>query len=150
MPRPLRAWRALLSLSWPERRLLARAWLMLPAVAISLPVFGFKRVQSLLIGPEGVSAEEADAGRARSAARLVDTAACWHPVPATCLVRSLVLCHVLRRLGLAASLQIGVALPDGTFEAHAWVEHNGIALAQAGAAAARYTPFARPASRGSA
>ena len=150
MDRRRRAWRALAALSWPERRLLGRAWWMLPAAAIALRVLGFTRVRRLLTGRQVAAVAKADVGAAQSVARLVDAAARWNPVPATCLVRSLVLCNILQRLGLDARLHMGVAQQDGSFEAHAWVEHHGIALAEAGTAAACYTPLHQPASHGSA
>lgn len=150
MDRRRRAWRALTELSWPERRLLGRAWWMLPAAAIALRVFGFTRVRRLLTGRQDAAVAKANVGEAQSVARLVDAAARWNPVPAACLVRSLVLCHMLERLGLDARLHLGVAQPDGSFEAHAWVEHHGVALAEAGATAACYTPLHQPASHGSA
>jgi len=115
-----------------------------------LRVLGFTRVQRLLTGRQDAAVAKASVGEAQAVARLVDAAARWNPVPATCLVRSLVLCNMLQRLGLDARLHMGVAQPDGNVEAHAWVEHHGIALAEAGTAAACYTPLHQPASHGSA
>jgi hypothetical protein len=43
-----------------------------------------------------------------------------------CLVRSLAIQRMLRRRGIAAStLNIGVRMQDGSFQAHAWVELSG-------------------------
>jgi hypothetical protein len=46
------------------------------------------------------------------------------PTDSRCLMRSLVLTSVLARRGLPSRLIIGVQ-PDGGFDAHAWVEHEG-------------------------
>lgn len=45
-----------------------------------------------------------------------------------CLEQSLVLHWLLQSHGLAADLRIGVAKLGGQFAAHAWVEHQGVAL----------------------
>jgi len=140
-----RAWRAFLDLSWPQRRSLALAWLLLPAGALGLRLLGFTRLQAVLLPRRRALASRTDVGEAQAIARMVDAAGRWNPVQTSCLVRSLVLCHLLRRKGLAAELRIGVTPPDGNFSAHAWVEHEGVALAEAGAAGARYSAFDDPA-----
>lgn len=43
----------------------------------------------------------------------------------TCLHRSLVLFHLLRRAGRPVGLHIGVRKNDGTLQAHAWLVHDG-------------------------
>jgi hypothetical protein len=48
--------------------------------------------------------------------------------PANCLERSLVLWWLLRRLGIKGDLRIGIHKDTDRFEAHAWVEHGGVAL----------------------
>lgn len=47
---------------------------------------------------------------------------------ATCLERSLALWWLLGRQGIASSVRIGTRKVDDKFEAHAWVECEGIAL----------------------
>jgi len=136
-----RAWREFLAMSWPDRSVFIKAWFMLPAVAVGLRISGFSNVQKAVLAAPDSREQGTDPARARSIARLVDSAAHWNPAPASCLVRALVLCRLLQRRGIAAELRIGVAQPDGGFAAHAWVEHGGAALAEAGAASDRYTPF---------
>jgi hypothetical protein len=53
------------------------------------------------------------------------------PTDSRCLVRSLVLTRVLSRRGVASTLVIGVRRGD-ELQAHAWVEHKGIPLLDAG------------------
>ncbi len=53
------------------------------------------------------------------------------PMDARCLIRSLVLLRLLERRGIPARLVIGVA-SDGPFSAHAWVEHDAVALLPTG------------------
>ena len=56
----------------------------------------------------------------------------------TCLPKSLALAWLLRGLGVAAAVRIGVKTAGG-FEAHAWVDCEGVALTAPGGAADRFT-----------
>jgi hypothetical protein len=47
---------------------------------------------------------------------------------ATCLEKSLAIWSLLGRQGVTSQLRIGARKSGGKFEAHAWVEHNGIAI----------------------
>lgn len=141
MSRPGQVWRAGLELSWPERRALAGAWLLLPCVAIGLRLLGFAKVQAALLPSNGARAGLTDLRQSESMARLIDVAARRSPLQTTCLTRSMVLCRQLRRRGLAADLRIGVAKPEDDFGAHAWVEHGGVALAAAGRGRGGYAAF---------
>jgi hypothetical protein len=47
------------------------------------------------------------------------------PSDSRCLIRALVLLRMLARRGIAADLVIGVK-PGPPFEAHAWLEHDGL------------------------
>jgi len=49
------------------------------------------------------------------------------PVDARCLVASLVLTRMLARRGIESTLVLGVRNKP-SFEAHAWIEHDGVAL----------------------
>jgi transglutaminase superfamily protein len=53
------------------------------------------------------------------------------PADSRCLVRSLVLSHLLVRRGISSKMIIGVNVED-SFKAHAWVEHEGHPLIDAG------------------
>lgn len=54
------------------------------------------------------------------------------PADRRCLIRSLVLLRVLARRAIPAQVVIGVR-SDGSFSAHAWVEHAGRPVLPAGA-----------------
>ena len=69
---------------------------------------------------------------------LVERAARHCPWPATCLRRSLLLWAFLLRSGVASELRLGFRNPDGQFEAHAWVEWNGVPLNDAADVRSRY------------
>jgi hypothetical protein len=142
MARLSRSWRTWRALSWAQRRLLARAWLLLPPVVVRLRLSGFRRAQAALLGRTAAPGD-GDLPAAQATARLVLSAARWSPVPASCLPRALVLARLLRDQGLAAELRIGVARADGRFAAHAWVEHGGVPLADRQDVALHYAPFER-------
>ena len=59
----------------------------------------------------------------------------------SCLEESLVLLHLLETQGIAAQLRIGVKKNIPKFEAHAWVECNGVALNEGESLHDHYAPF---------
>jgi hypothetical protein len=59
-----------------------------------------------------------------------------------CLVRSIALQRVLTKHGIPGSrIRVGVRMNGSTFEAHAWVEWNGSAVADAPDYVATFAPF---------
>ena len=65
---------------------------------------------------------------APDAARIVRVAATYGPFHGKCLSRSVVLHTLLRRMGVAADILLGVRRGDRGVEAHAWVEAGGCSL----------------------
>lgn len=63
------------------------------------------------------------------------------PLPTLCLTRSLALAWILRRRGLPGELCLGVRNSTGAFEAHAWVEVDGLVLAETDDVAHLYEAF---------
>lgn len=78
--------------------------------------------------PPTVGDEIQLADQAYALTRLVQGAAAWSLHHPTCLHRSLTLWWLLGRQGIASELRIGVRKEQGRFEAHAWVEYQGMAL----------------------
>jgi hypothetical protein len=72
-------------------------------------------------------------------ARRVSVAAAFYPRRARCLEQSLALCLLLRRRGVAAEFRLG-AQPR-PFHAHAWVEVNGVPVAEQGDLPQNMTAF---------
>ncbi|MBS1842021.1 MAG: lasso peptide biosynthesis B2 protein, partial [Acidobacteria bacterium] len=68
------------------------------------------------------------AERVALTARMVRAAARHGLGNPSCLEESLVLAYLLRRQGIEAQLRIGVKKNIPKFEAHAWVECDGVAL----------------------
>lgn len=146
------AWSRVWSLSWRERRLLAAALAVQPAVVGSLRLVGFRRTCALLrrTSPEpgGAPARTTVAAGQGPAAETTETvqmvaAAARRGVPrATCLTRSLTLWWLLRWQGVASDLRIGTRQAGGEFEAHAWLERDGVVLNDRPDVAQNFIPFA--------
>jgi|ERR1700693_1287627 len=135
----------------PEARgTFLRAALLLPLISVSLKVRGFRATQGTLVRflepPQQVSQEDSarllsDDERTRITVRMVNAAVRHVWRSSTCLEKSLVLWRLLKRHGIASELRIGARKIDGKFEAHAWVEHQGIAVADSDDLHRHYAPF---------
>ena len=131
-PRSLFArWRAL---GWRDKRRLFALLLLLPTTHLALAMFRLQRVRdwleraSTIRAPSACTPEMlADAIRL---AELAEIAGRRGAVAASCLRQSLVVWWWLRRRGLPAQLRIGTIGSGESFAAHAWVELDGVALAQ--------------------
>jgi len=119
------------------RGIFLRAAVLLPVISASLRMRGFRATQEFLLrflpldhrtthsDPACVADDQE---QTQSIARMVN-AAVRHGWPAaTCLEKSLALWWLLRRHGVACELRIGARKIGGKFEAHAWVERDGVAL----------------------
>jgi hypothetical protein len=123
-------------LSSAERGLLLSAGVLLAVYRVALWVLPWHRlaVSRPLPGRSRVSR--------LSVERLewaVSTAS--RPIPrATCLTKALALHQLLARAGYPSSIHIGVAKAPGRgFEAHAWVEHEGVTLLSSASEVAHYS-----------
>ena len=120
-------------------RELGRAALLLPAAALALRWRGLTYARSLIArarpsaSPPSVSAAHL--------ARLAAIAARRGPFGGTCLVRALALQWSLARHGIDSELRVGVRKIDGRLDAHAWLEHDGVPLMEAGDVGESYAPF---------
>ncbi len=122
-----RKWGHFAALSASECRLLMRACSMLVLVDLELRLRGWRRCHARLAAWATRNAAPTDFTPERIA-WLVARAARNVPWPATCLRRSLVLWALLARAGVATELRLGFRRQAGAFEAHAWVERDGVPL----------------------
>jgi len=111
-----------------ERAFLIRAWLQLLITDLELRLLPFNRILERYRG--GSRAERAPYFRsepiqASRAAWLVEVAGRYSPVRTHCLEQALALHHLLKRIGIETSLQIGVHRGEGDLRAHAWLEKEG-------------------------
>jgi hypothetical protein len=143
----IETWRRFWRLSPDSRALVLKSATALAATWVGLRVAGFRRWKGVLlwftprrVGRAGV-AESASAEAARSIARMQRTAARHLFFRPNCLEQSLVLWWLLQRRGIPAELRIGARKADGQFEAHAWVESDGVVLSDAGEGHLHFVPF---------
>jgi len=139
-----------LKLSNVERRALITALFWLPFSAGGLRIVGYRRWHAWLTsdlpspagpGMTGVALNKESQDSVRLAARMVQAAAREGLWSGTCLERSLVLWWMIRRQGLQAELKIGARKNEGSFEAHAWVEVDDVALNDSEQLHRHYEPF---------
>ena len=131
MLRGLRQWWALPA---RERRMLLMLALLQPLISLALHLRGYRRTQDWLErhsrhpGPRVATTQElADAQRT---AELAAIAGRRGPVATTCLRQALAVYWVLRRRGLQPQVRFGVDRIGATADMHAWVELDGVPLAQ--------------------
>jgi hypothetical protein len=131
----------------PEaRKLFWQAVTLLPVVAVSLRLRGFQRTKEKLQRKLTPSHQGADpvarvGDVLQKTCRMVSAAAYYGVGRPTCLGQSLALWYLLQKQGVATRLRIGVKKSPDKFEAHAWVEHDGVALNQDEAGHEHYAAF---------
>ena len=96
----------------------------------SLRLFGYDKTSSwFLTVPETAAGEGCD-DSVDEVLWAVDTAVRYHFLPIRCLVRTIVLGHLLARVGVNSERRFGVLRQDDTILAHAWVEVEGRPLGE--------------------
>lgn len=132
------------ALERPARWLFLRAAALLPLVSLSLRLRGFRKTQAFLRKFLSLPSHPADISVSSSAnltVRMVRAAvrtSIGHP---TCLDESLALWWLLGRQGIRSELKVGVRKEGEKFEAHAWVERDGLALNEPEARHQHYAAF---------
>jgi len=114
------------------RSLFKRAAVLLPLISLSLRLRGFKKTKEALQARLASSVQRSLPPDHRAVlqqtCRMLTAAAHYSLLHHTCLAQSLALWYLLENKGLSADLRVGVRKSSQTFEAHAWVEYQGIAL----------------------
>src|SRR5437660_3634713 len=120
------------ALERPAQELFLRAVVLLPLVALSLRWRGFRATQAALqrfLSKANPGPAAALLGKSAAVtARMVNAADRHGLVHPSCLAKSLALWWLLGRQGISSHLRIGIRKEKEKFEAHAWVECDGIAL----------------------
>lgn len=115
--------------------------MLLPLFWLGLRTLGLARFQTLLHRARAKTPRLMSAHEIRTLAELVNVAARLTPFPATCLTRSLLLGWLLHRRSVPNQLRIGVRFTQGTLDAHAWVECEGVPVNDKPDVAIRFAPF---------
>jgi hypothetical protein len=127
-----RKYRTFRNLTQQQQSWIARASLWLPTIGAMLWLLGFARSRALLdrvaSAQSGASPDIDQLARARDMARWVRIAGERGLYRATCLPQSLLLWHWLRQEGIDTDLRMGVRRTGAIIEAHAWLEHDGVAI----------------------
>jgi Transglutaminase-like superfamily len=117
------------------RGLFLRAAALVPLISLSLRLRGFRATQASLqkrlgsaVSSQNVPTNPSEGEYAALTARMVASAAVRSFGIATCLERSLAVWWLLSRRGIASKVRIGTRKTGQKFEAHAWVECDGMAL----------------------
>ena len=123
------------ALSSEARVMFWRAACLLPFVRVKLRFGGYKKTQQWLQKKLGDRLQLSSTAQDTSpvlqmTCRMVRAAEHYSPGQATCLEESLLLWYLLQSQSIPAVVCIGVRKQSERFEAHAWVEQNGIALNQ--------------------
>lgn len=134
-----------------ERKIVVESAAVLLATRVGLRIAGFRRWQNLLARctPAQIPQSEAKdfaVGKlvpvgAQTIAILGDAVAHHLPFQPTCLEKSLALWWLLRRHRIPANLRIGARKNAEVFEAHAWVDVDGMILSESGDDRDRFVPF---------
>jgi Transglutaminase-like superfamily len=130
------------------RAVFLRAAVLLPLISVSLRLRGFRATQSSLqkrltgaasrlISQSSGPQEE----RTALTARMVKAAAHRTWGSPQCLEQSLALWWLLGRQGISSSVRIGTRKSEEKFEAHAWVECDGVAANEPEEAHKHYAAF---------
>jgi len=119
------------------RGIFLRATAVLPVISVSLKMRGFGATQkfllrSLPIVPQTSQQDSihvvGDLKRTELTSRMVNAAIGHVWRASTCLEKSLALWWLLGRQGIACEVRIGARKQGGKFEAHAWLERDGVAI----------------------
>jgi hypothetical protein len=124
--------RRFFDMSPAEQGAACAALVMLPLAALGLRWLGLRRTQVLLAGSPSRRDASDHLERAQALARIVAAVARRGPYRAGCLPTALTLRWMLQRRGVESSLRLGVRRGAAGIEAHAWVEHRGVVLANPG------------------
>ena len=124
VPGPADGWRFLRHLTFPTRGSAVRAAVDGLVVTWTLRRRGIKP----LLGTVGKPRATKDPVRARQVADAIDAGLGLIPIAPTCLRRSMTLMRELDRLGLGATVHIGVRTVDRKVEAHAWVQVGDVVV----------------------
>jgi hypothetical protein len=147
-------WRGFWRLKPAERRIVLEAAATLSATWAGVRVLGFRRwnakIERFTLN-KSAKADRCNASRVNPStvdmasviALRLDLAARNMFLRTNCLERSLALQWLLRRRGIATHLRIGARKESKFFEAHAWIELEGVVLNDPDEAHLHFAPFKR-------
>jgi len=141
----MHTWQRFWRTSSDARGIVLEAACALTAARVSLHAIGFRRcktaIERLTPAVRNGLSRRPEIEFAHAIGRWESAAARHLPFTTNCLDRSLALWWLLRRRGIAADLRIGGRKQNGQFQAHAWVELDGVVLDDRTADGSDFVPF---------
>jgi hypothetical protein len=137
-------WARFHALDWRARVTFVMAWFMLPLYAALLRIPRLARRGIVGAPHAGRHTHEQRLDIAHGVGALVSAAAARTPFKPTCMVRSRVIGDLLRMRGIGSSLCVGVRMDEGRLDAHAWIEVDGIPVAERSDVRTRFAAFDLP------
>jgi Transglutaminase-like superfamily len=138
-------WQQLSALSLRDWRLLFKATILLPIVALLLKYKGYTWTKNALGARQAITelptAVVDPLAEALHITRLVAVAAKYGPYRTNCLKKALVAQWFLQRQGICVDLKIGVNKTPDMFNAHAWLEYQGHVLGEPPDNKSQFSPF---------
>ncbi|HMI53307.1 MAG TPA: lasso peptide biosynthesis B2 protein [Candidatus Saccharimonadales bacterium] len=135
--------RAFLKLNGKERVIVLASAAALLCTWTGLRIFGFSGWKNtmLRLSRENSGGVRMSLDKTKALASLTTATARRFFFSTSCLEQSLVIWFLLRRRGAPAVLRFGGRKEGGRFEAHAWVESEGVVLNDDGAVRQNFVPF---------
>jgi len=127
-----------------ERWILLQAAWLLPLRTLQLRAFGlnsFRTRPTAQVQAGSLSDSSTEIASARRTQWLLSVAANRGICRGSCLSRSLVLRDLLDRQNICCQIRIGVRHPGAAFEAHAWVEVEGVVVNDTPETVSAYAPI---------
>jgi len=121
----IRKVRSLSALPSADRRCLFLSLLLLPSVALSVKVLGFKRTKRWLAALPGCPTAVIPSDERRRVIQIMRNtriARSYHRYWTNCLSHSLTLWALLHRERIPCEVRVGSRIEGGHLKAHAWVE----------------------------
>lgn len=146
LPLMISAFRRFCKLPPLERKMFVRGVLLLPITTWALRLVRIQTIMHRLgaggrerLGPDRNQGETRTL--AESAGRMIEAASRYGVIRGSCLSKSLVLWHLLRREDLSPTIRIGGRKDGKEFAAHAWVELDGYVINDSGGLGKDFVPF---------
>lgn len=116
----------LLKMQWSDRVALMSYAMKIPFYQFALNKLGYNRFQELFLNSRADIHVEDDVDYAKRHGQLINFAVNGVAGADNCLLRSVMLTRMLKRKGLPVEIKFGVKKNNDAFQAHSWVEFDGV------------------------
>lgn len=124
-----------------------KAYLLIPVISVAMSLFGFAKVYDWITKTGVDKSRRFLLNKQQKVAEkiyfCVEAACHYHFLRAQCLHRSLIGFYFLKQRGIRVNLCIGVTKDADAFQAHAWLEYEGMVLGESPQVQAVYSLLMR-------